>query len=279
MIDLVRPVLTVALTLGLAAAAAAQQQPAAQQPAQQQPAQQPAVGPPPPPGLLGQPARQTPTTQTPTVPGTTPAPATQPGAPPVTLTPATSPACPAPVPPATLPARSFTAPTGLLLHQVAPTRVADFENLLNYVRQALATTTNATLRNQARGWQFFRIAEAGPNGDVLYAFLINPAVPCVDYALGPVLADAYSDPSQAAQLQEIWKLYTGAVRNGGTLMNLVPLPLAPPTPVGSPSTTVPATTPELPPATTSGTTAPVPGAAPVTQPPAVPLDAKPVNRP
>ena len=176
-------------------------------------------------------------------------------APAVPLTPAAAPACPAPVPPATLPARSFTTRTGLILHQVPPTRVVDFENLLAYVRQALAKTTNPTLREQAKGWQFFRVVEAGPLGDVLYAFLIDPAVPCVDYALGPILAEAYPDP---AQLLEIWKLYTGSVRNGGTLLNFSPLPLQAPAAIQTPATTTPA--------------------APGQQPP-VPLDANPVTPP
>ena len=174
----------------------------------------------------------------------------------------TSTACPAPVPPATLPARSFTASTGLILYQVQPTRVADFETLLAYLKQALETTTNPTLRSQASGWTMFRVAEPGPNGDVLYAFLIDPAVPCVDYALGPILAEAYPDP---AQLQDIWKLYTGSVRSGGTLMNFVPVTLSAP-PSTAPPTTSTTTTPEATPS--------APG-----QAPPVPLDANPVRRP
>jgi hypothetical protein len=80
----------------------------------------------------------------------------------------------------------------------------------------------------------FRVTDPGPNGDVMYAFLLDPAVPCVDYALGPILAEAYPDP---AQLTEIFNLYRNSVRTGGTIMNLVPVPVTPPTPIVTPPAT------------------------------------------
>jgi hypothetical protein len=142
------------------------------------------------------------------------------------------------VPPATAPARSFTATTGMLFHQVIPARIPDFDRFIAYVRDALAKTQNPLVQKQAKGWTIERTVEAGPNGDALYVFVLNPAVPCVDYALGPILAEAYPDP---AQLQEIWKLYTSSVRPGGsTLLTLVPAPTVPLTPPLTPPTIPPA---------------------------------------
>ena len=176
-----------------------------------------------------------------------PAPAPAPAAPPaatgaaqlpVTPAPLTlTPACPVPVPPATAPARAFTATTGLLMHQVTATRVADFDRFLGYVQDALAKTTNATLRQQARGWKFYKSPELGPNGDVIYTFVLDPAVPCVDYALAPILAEAYPDP---AQLGEIWSWYKGSVRGGGTILNLVPVEVKALEPILTPPSTPPA---------------------------------------
>jgi hypothetical protein len=153
------------------------------------------------------------------------------------------------VPPATAPARAFTATTGLLIHQVAPTRVADFNRLIAYVRDALAKTTNPTLLSQAKGWKFYQDTAPGPNGDVMFVFQLDPAVPCVDYALGPILADAYPDP---AQLTEIWNLYRNSVRNGGTIMNLVEVKVEAPKPILTPPSTPPA--PAITPAPPSGAT-------------------------
>lgn len=126
--------------------------------------------------------------------------------------------CPAPPPPAKLPDRIFTAPVGVLLQPVVATRVEDFEKFLGYVREAIATSKDKTVQQQATGWKFYKAAETGPNNDVLFVFVLDPAVPCVDYALGPILAAAIPDE---AKLSEVWALYKGSVRVGPTLMNLV----------------------------------------------------------
>lgn len=110
---------------------------------------------------------------------------------------------------------------GMLLVPVLSTKVADFDKFLGYVREALAKTTDQTVLRQAKGWKFFRMAEPGPNGDVIYAFVLDPAVPCVDYALGPILNAAIPDE---AKVQEVMNLLRNSVRNGGTLMNFVPVP-------------------------------------------------------
>jgi hypothetical protein len=124
----------------------------------------------------------------------------------------------------------------MLFQQVIPARIQDFDLFIAYVRDALAKTTNETVRKQADGWQIYRTVEAGPNGDALYVFVLNPAVPCVDYALAPILSEVYPDP---AQLGEIWKLYQSSVRpSGSTLLTLVPAPVVPLTPPLTPPTTV-----------------------------------------
>ena len=68
---------------------------------------------------------------------------------------------------------------------------------------------------------------------MLYVFVFDPTVAGADYSLGRILADAYPD---AVQLNEIWKLYTGAVAGGGSLLNLTPLtPVVPTTDAGLPA--------------------------------------------
>ena len=213
MIDFTRTSLVITGVILLAVAVAAQQQ--SQQPAGQQqpatPSPTPAAGPP--------------------LPGTVP--------------------CPAPTPPAKAPERMFNAPAGVIFHQVIATKVDDFNQFLNHVRDALAKTTDKTLQSQAKGWKFFRVSEPGPNNDVLYAFVLDPAVPCVDYALGLILAAAIPDE---AKLTEVWNLYKTSVRGGGTLLNLVPV-------TESMTGATPAVT------------------KPASQPPAIPLDANPVRPP
>lgn len=116
--------------------------------------------------------------------------------------------------------RSFSAPVGLWFHTVRPDRTADFERVVGHLRAALAASRDPVIRQQAEGWQMYRAAEPGPNGTVMYVFLMNPTVSGADYGLGRILADAYAD---TAELQEIWKLYTGSITGGGSLLNLTPV--------------------------------------------------------
>lgn len=148
----------------------------------------------------------------------------------------------------------FTAPVGVLIQPVLATKVGDFEKFLGYVRDAIAASTDKTVREQARGWKFLKMAEIGSNNDVLFWFVLDPAVPCVDYAFGPILAAAIPD---AAKLSEVWALLKSSVRGGPTVANLVPVERS---------------------AATSGGSS-TPAAAPQPVVPAAPLDAKPVQPP
>lgn len=152
-----------------------------------------------------------------------PAAAQQPALP----TPAPSPQAPAPQAPAAPPStpvasasRTFTAPVGLLFNAVRPERVADFEQVIGYLETALASSADPTVRAQAQGWRVLKASEPGPNGSVLYVFILDPVVTGADYGLGRILAAAFPDP---AKLQEVWKLYTDSVASGGSLLNLSPL--------------------------------------------------------
>ena len=136
-------------------------------------------------------------------------------------TPTTTPAAPA----AASSARTFTAPAGVIINAVRPERVADFEKLIGYLKTALASSSDTTVRAQAQGWRVLKASETGPNGAVLYVFLFDPTVPGADYGLGRILAAAFPDQTK---LQEIWKLYTDSLATGGSLLNLTPVEVTEP---------------------------------------------------
>jgi hypothetical protein len=158
-------------------------------------------------------------------------------------------AAPATTAPTATVTRSFTSKTGLLFTTVRPDRVADFEAVMWYLQQALQKSTDPAVRAQADGWRIFRAVELGPNGTLLYVFVLDPAVPRADYSLGRILADAYPE-----QIAEIWRMYRDSVTSGGTLLNLLPVepmepaPFVPAAPAGAKPTTQPA--PRTPPPTT-----------------------------
>ena len=134
--------------------------------------------------------------------------------------PPAAPATAAPAAPTASSSRTFTAPAGIILNAVRPERAADFEKVVGFLNGALASSSNPTVRAQAQGWRVFKASEPGPNGAVLYVFLLDPTVPDAEYGLGRILAEAYSDQ---AKLQEIWKLYTDSLASGGSLLSLTPV--------------------------------------------------------
>jgi hypothetical protein len=179
------------------------------------------------------------------VPSQTPdaqTPASQPGP----ATPGQAPAAGAPAPPpvvgvpttpaAATQARTFTAPVGLLFNTVRPEKVVDFEKVIAYLQHALETSDDPMVQAQARGWRMYKATEPGPNGTVLYVFAMDPTVPGAEYGLGRILAAAYPN---AAELQEIWRLYTTSVTSGGSLLNLKPVMPPLPEPPGTPGSPTP----------------------------------------
>jgi hypothetical protein len=157
---------------------------------------------------------------------------------------------------APLTARAFTAPAGMILNAVRPERIVDFELVIGYLQAAFANSTNPQLRAQAGGWRMYKATEPGPNNTVLYVFWFDPTVVGADYALGPILSDAYPD-----QVEQIWKLYQGALAGAGSqsLLNLTPVMPPPLPPAGAPvpppaGTPPPATSPPAGTIPTVGTT-------------------------
>jgi hypothetical protein len=121
-------------------------------------------------------------------------------------------------------ARTFTAPVGVLFNTVRPDRTADFEKLVAAVRRTLESSSDTKLQAMAKGLRFYKATEPGPGNSVLYVFLVDPTMPGEDYGLGRILSSGSTD---AAALQEIWKLYTSSVTGGGSLLNLSPVPEPP----------------------------------------------------
>ena len=197
-----------------------------------------------------------------TVPPTQTTPPAQTVPPVQPVQPGTTPVVPLPVlPVAPVVSRSFMAPTGMIFNAVRPERVVDFELVIGYLQAALAKSASPQVRAQAKGWRMFKATEPGPNGTVLYVFVMDPAVPMSDYALGPILSDAYPD-----QVEQIWKLYQGALAGAGSLLNLTPVE-PPPLPATAPLPGVtPAPPRPAPPAAPHATAAPPPATVPAPTP-------------
>ena len=146
----------------------------------------------------------------------------QPGA-----TPQTPAAPPAPAPPpgqnvVSPPplGRVFASEQGLIFNAIRPDKVMDFETVLAKLRAALTDSKDPVRNQQGWGWKIFKTAEPGPNGSVLYVFVIDPAVKGADYGVSKILSEAYPN-----EVMELYRMYTGAFATAGqTLINLQPVP-------------------------------------------------------
>jgi hypothetical protein len=156
----------------------------------------------------------------------TPAPAPQLPAPapaPQTPTPQTpTPAAPGAQPPATaaplaaVPAsRKFTSDSGMIFNVIKPEKAADFESVMAKVKEGLGKSTNPMRKQQALSWRVFKGIEAGPGGNIVYVFFMDPAVKDADYTVSQILTDAF--PNEA---QDLWAKYTQAFVSGQTMLNL-----------------------------------------------------------
>jgi pyruvate/2-oxoglutarate dehydrogenase complex dihydrolipoamide acyltransferase (E2) component len=142
------------------------------------------------------------------------------GQPPATPPVAQPPAAPVPGAPATaapaVPAsRKFTSDAGVIFNVIKPDKVADFELVLARVKEALGKSQDPKRKQQALSWRVFKGLEAGPGGNVVYLFFMDPATKEEDYSVTTILTEAF--PSEA---QDLWAKYTACFVSGQVMLNL-----------------------------------------------------------
>ena len=165
--------------------------------------------------MLGQATGALQPQQTTPLPGATPPTPTAPPAP--APPPGQSVVSPPPV------GRVFASDHGLIFNAIRPDKVMDFEIVLGKLRDALANSKDPVRNQQGWGWKVYKAAEPGPNGSVLYVFVMDPAVKGADYGVAKILAEAYP-----TEIMELYRMYTTAFATAGqTLVNLQPVPAAP----------------------------------------------------
>jgi len=111
-------------------------------------------------------------------------------------------------------ARKFPNDGGMVLNFIKPDKTADFESVITKLKEALAKSDKPERKAQAAGWKVFKSPDpAGQN--VLYVFVIDPAVKEADYQISNIIAEAL--PSEA---NEILKKYADCYAQGMNIVNL-----------------------------------------------------------
>jgi hypothetical protein len=119
---------------------------------------------------------------------------------------------------ATASPRLLTSDGGLVLNFIKPDKTADFEAVIAKLREALQNSPKPERRQQAASWKVFKSPDpAGVPGagNVLYVFVMDPAVKGADYTVSTILAEAYP-----AEVLTLYKQYAESFATGYNFVNL-----------------------------------------------------------
>ena len=117
----------------------------------------------------------------------------------------------------------FTTPAGALLVQINPGQEAVFEEMVKKLKDGLAQTQDATLKQQASGFKVYKATE--PFGkNTLYIVMIEPAVPNAEYELFAMMVKTMTpEQLRAPETAEMWKKFQSAFASGLSKLSLTPV--------------------------------------------------------
>lgn len=112
-------------------------------------------------------------------------------------------------------ARVFGSDAGMVLNFIKVDKTADFEAVMAKLKEALQKSDKPERKQQAASWKVFKSPDPAANGNVLYVFIIDPAVKGADYTVSTILAEAFP-----TEVQALFKQYADAYASGQNFVNL-----------------------------------------------------------
>ena len=103
-----------------------------------------------------------------------------------------------------LPEKCQDCEVALITILIKPDRTADFEMVLNKVKEALAKSENAQRKEQAAGWVVFK-SPTQVQGNAVYIMRIDPIINGAEYDLMRIIAEVFP-----VEVQEIFAKYKEA---------------------------------------------------------------------
>jgi hypothetical protein len=100
-----------------------------------------------------------------------------------------------------LPQKCQDCEVALITMLIKPDKTADFEMVLNKVKEALAKSDKPERKQQAAGWVIFKSAEL-VQGNAVYTMRIDPIVKGAEYDLMRIIAEVFP-----VEVQEIFAKY------------------------------------------------------------------------
>lgn len=111
--------------------------------------------------------------------------------------------------------RVFGSDAGMVLNFIKSDKTADFEAVMNKVKEALNKSDKPERKQQAQSWKVFKSPDPAQGGNVLYVFVVDPAVKGADYTVSNILAEAFPQ-----EVQGLYKQYAEAYATGQNFVNL-----------------------------------------------------------
>ncbi len=112
--------------------------------------------------------------------------------------------------------RVFASDAGMVLNFIKPDKTADFEAVMSKLKEALQKSEKPERKQQAASWKVFKSPDPAAQGNILYVFLIDPAVKGADYSVANILAEAFPPD----QVNVLYTQYAGAYASGQNIVNL-----------------------------------------------------------
>src|SRR3954464_15864035 len=112
-------------------------------------------------------------------------------------------------------ARLFASDAGMVLNFIKQDKTADFEAVIGKLKEALQKSEKPERKQQAASWKVFQSPDPAAGGNVLYVFMIDPAVKGADYTVSTILAEAFP-----TEVQTLYKQYAEAYASGQNFVNL-----------------------------------------------------------
>jgi hypothetical protein len=95
------------------------------------------------------------------------------------------------------PGRKFTGQAGILFNIIKPEKAADFEAFLSKLHESLQKSAEPARKQQAAGWKVYKMTEPDAKGNIMYLYIVDPAVAGADYTATRIIAETMPSEAQA----------------------------------------------------------------------------------
>lgn len=87
---------------------------------------------------------------------------------------------------------------------INPDKTADYEKILERLKEVLNKSSAPEAKQQAAGWKVMKMAKPMPDGKIIYTHVITP-VPGADYNILQSLYTVITDPTEQKTLYDMYR--------------------------------------------------------------------------